>query len=99
MGVFGGSRLSSYLADAAIQVGSGEAAWAISRLALAFLAKYCRFLPSLTNLSLRAGVSGTLRGRLVQRQLHAALRRAASSHLLLRSQISLRLWSSGLLPV
>ena len=40
--VIGGSRLSSYLVDAAMQVGCGEAAWAVKRHALGFPAKYCK---------------------------------------------------------
>ena len=42
MGVIGGSRLYSYLVDAAMQVGCGEAAWAVKRQALVFPAKCCR---------------------------------------------------------
>ena len=42
MGVIGGSRLSSYLVDAAMQVGCGKAAWAVNRQTLALPAKCCR---------------------------------------------------------
>ena len=41
MEVIGESRLSSYLVDAAMQVGCGEAAWAGKRQALAFQTKCC----------------------------------------------------------
>ena len=66
MGVIGGSRLSSYLVDAAMQVGCGEAAWAIKSQALAFFKQSAAgYLPGFASLlSLRVGVSGTSRGRL-----------------------------------